>query len=277
MINRSKIQCSSRAASPAWKATFGTILVFLASLIFLGGCATSDPSAVVAARAQVDAARNAGLTPSDSLDFKEAERHMAEAEKMLEDNEDQELIDHEAEMANVYSMVAVSRAEASAAQQEAGSTITEARANTAVTRVAVEVAIQNARSVDAKQTGRGLVLTLGGVLFAYNSADLTPEARLSVARVAGFLIALYDRDAVVEGHADKTGDAVYNVELSKRRAESIRVALAESGVESDRLATEGYGANFPVASNDTAEGREKNRRVEIVILKKGLTAQEARR
>jgi outer membrane protein OmpA-like peptidoglycan-associated protein len=143
--------------------------------------------------------------------------------------------------------------------------------------VAVEVAIQNARNIDARQTERGLVLTLGGVLFDFDSADLTADAQLSVARVAGFLIALSNRNAVVEGHADNTGRADYNLELSKRRAESISAALVESGVEADRLAAEGYGSSFPVASNDTAEGREKNRRVEIVILKPGLSAAEARR
>jgi outer membrane protein OmpA-like peptidoglycan-associated protein len=155
--------------------------------------------------------------------------------------------------------------------------LTDARANTATTRFAVEVAIRNARTVDAEQTVRGLVLTLGGVLFAFNSADLTPEARLSVARVSGFLIALDQRDAIVEGHADNRGAAEYNVELSKRRADSIRSALIEFGVEEARMVSEGYGSQFPVASNDTAEGREQNRRVEIVILKQGLTAQEAHR
>jgi outer membrane protein OmpA-like peptidoglycan-associated protein len=273
MMDRTKIQGEWQAFKPALTAVcFMTLL-----LLVTGGCATSDPSAVNAARTQVNAARETGLTAADSLDFKEAERHLSEAEKMLEDNEDQALIDHEAEMASVYSMVAVSRTEATAAQKEASGVLTGARANTAVTRVAVEVAIRNARSVNAQQTERGLVLTLGGVLFAFNSAELTQEARLSVARVAGFLIALPDRDAIVEGHADNIGGADYNIELSKRRAESIRAALIESGVEEGRLVAEGYGSNFPVASNDTDAGREQNRRVEIVILNAGLRAQDARR
>jgi len=131
--------------------------------------------------------------------------------------------------------------------------------------------------VDAKQTGRGLVLTLGGVLFDFNSAELKPEGRLSAARVAGFLIALDNRDAVIEGHADNTGDADYNVKLSLRRAESIRNALVEFGVSEDRMVAEGYGANFPIASNDIEEGRAQNRRVEIVILRVGLSASEAHR
>jgi outer membrane protein OmpA-like peptidoglycan-associated protein len=255
------------------KASFGMIALVIA----VGGCASSNPSSVHTARAQVDAARGGGLVDSDSLDFQEAERHLAEAERLLEANEKQDLIDHEAEMAVVYSKVAVARTEATAAKLESSGVLTDARANTATTRFAVEVAIRNARTVNAEQTVRGLVLTLGGVLFAFNSADLTPEARLSVARVAGFLIALDQRDAIVEGHADNRGAADYNIELSKRRADSIRAGLIEFGVEEARLVSEGYGSQFPVASNDKAEGREQNRRVEIVILKPGLTAQEAHR
>jgi outer membrane protein OmpA-like peptidoglycan-associated protein len=245
--------------------------------MLVGGCATRDPSSVDRARVAVAASRDGGLVDSDSLDFREAERHLEKAEKGLEETWKQELIDHEAEMAELYAEVAVARTEAIAAKAESQAYTNRARTDTAVTRIAVELAIRNSRAVDAKQTGRGLVLTLGGVLFDFNSAELKPEGRLSVARVAGFLIALDNRDAVVEGHADNTGDADYNVKLSLRRAESIRNALVEFGVSEDRMVAEGYGANFPVASNDKAEGREQNRRVEIVILRVGLAASDAHR
>jgi len=253
------------------------LMAILALLVLVAGCATRDPSSVDRARIAVAASRDGGLVDSDSLDFREAERHLARAESMLEDRFQQELIDHEAEMAELHAEVAVARTEAIAAKAEVGAYTNRARTDTAVTRVAVEVAIRNAQSVDAKQTGRGLVLTLGGVLFDFNSADLKAEGRLSIARVAGFLIALDNRDAVIEGHADNTGKADYNVELSRRRAESIRDALVEFGVSADRLVAEGYGSNFPVASNDTPEGREQNRRVEIVILRAGLSASDAHR
>ena len=246
-------------------------------LALVVGCTTLDPTSVETARDAVSASRDGGLVDSDSLDFREAERHLAEAERMLDEGYQQELIDHEAEMAGLYAEVAVARTEAIAAKAEAGAYTDRARTDTAVTRVAVEIAIRNARSVDAKQTGRGLVLTLGGVLFDSDSANLKTEGRLSVARVAGFLIALNDRDAVIEGHADSTGNAEYNVKLSAQRAETIRDALVEFDVLNDRLVAEGYGANFPIASNDTPEGREQNRRVEIVILRSGLSASDARR
>ncbi len=257
--------------------TLATAAMTLSLLVLASGCATLDSSSVDQARGELEAARQGGLVGSDSLDFREAERHFAEAENLLAGGGQQELIDHEAEMAGLYAQVAVRRTEAIAARLEAASYMNRARASTMTTRVAVEIAIENARSVDAKQTGRGLVLTLGGVLFASDSHELTSEARLSVARVAGFLIALGDRDALVEGHADNTGAADHNLVLSKERANSIRVALVESGVGQDRLVSEGYGALFPVADNSTREGRERNRRVEIVILKPGLSVDEARR
>jgi outer membrane protein OmpA-like peptidoglycan-associated protein len=253
------------------------LAMFSLLVLLAAGCATPDPAGVERARETVAAARDGGLVDSDSLDFREAERHLAEAEALLEDNGDQSLIDHQSEMADLYAQVAVGRTEAIAARLESEAYMDQARASTLTTRVAVEVAIMNAQAIDAKQTGRGLVLTLGGVLFGLNSDALTSEARLSVARVAGFLIALGNRDALVEGHADSSGGEEHNLELSKRRAQSIQAALVEFGVAEDRMASEGYGALFPVADNATREGRERNRRVEIVILKPGLSAADARR
>ncbi len=274
MKNRAEVVEANRA-HVIW--IIATPTVALASLVLAVGCATPDPSSVDRARETLEAARQGGLVDSDSLDFREAERHLSEAEDMLESRGRQQLIDHEAEMAGLYAQVAVGRTEAIAARLESASYMNRARASTLTTRMAVEIAIANARSVDAKQTGRGLVLTLGGVLFGVDSAELTSEARLSVARVSGFLIALGNRDALVEGHADNTGAADHNLDLSRHRAESIRNALVEFGVEQARLAAEGYGALFPIADNETSEGRERNRRVEIVILKPGLSVSEARR
>ncbi len=270
---------SSRA--PRCPSALGALRtgVVLASALIVGvGCASPrNPAKYEEARATVEAAREAGVAEADSLDYRESLRHLAEAEKLLADRDSQELIDHQSEMARLYATTAVARAEAEVASAEAEAKLGRARDSTAVTRFAVERAIRNAQTVNAKQTARGLVLTLGGVLFAFDSAELTPEARTSVARVAGFLIALENRDALVEGHADNTGRADYNLELSARRAGSIRDALVEFGVAESRLRADGYGSNFPVASNDTAEGREKNRRVEIVILNPGMRAANARR
>ncbi|MBW2423253.1 MAG: OmpA family protein [Deltaproteobacteria bacterium] len=253
----------------------------LAGVVWIGlavGCASPrDPASVENAREALEVGREMGLEGSESLDFREAERHMAEAERLLRDEDDQELIDHEADLAATYAAVAVARKESVAAREAADAYINRARTDTATTRLAVELAIQNAQAIDARQSERGLVLTLGGVLFGFDSAEMTQEAKLSVARVAGFLIALENRDAMIEGHTDGTGSADYNLGLSLRRAESIRDALIAGGVGEERLLAAGYGSRFPVADNETDEGRARNRRVEIVILKPGLKASDAGR
>lgn len=264
------------AASRPLRAAGPILALFLS--VTVSGCATPpDSTSVIKARSALETAQRGNLVGEDSLDYREAQRHLAEAERLLEDGGSQELIDHEAEMARLHADVAVARTEAIAARTEINHYLDQARASTAETRVAVERAIRNTAAVNSQQTERGLVLTLGGVLFGFNSAELTDEARLSVARVAGFLIGLADRDALVEGHADNTGSAEYNLKLSLERAESIRAALVEFGVGEERMLAGGYGSQFPVASNETAEGRERNRRVEIVILRPGLTAAEALR
>lgn len=107
------------------------------------------------------------------------------------------------------------------------------------------------------------VLVLEGVNFAVNSADLTTADKQILERIA---LALKDWDQVeveIAGHTDSTGSATYNEDLSQRRADSVRDFLVEEGIDSDRLETKGYGEEAPIADNDTAEGRAKNRRVEL--------------
>lgn len=274
MIDRIQIH----PESPRSAFRLGLIAACVAGIILAAGCASPpDRSKVRGAQAAIESAATSGIVDPNSLDYREATRHLEQAKKSLDEGEDQELIDHEAELARLYAGVAIARAEADMANRETDAYMNRARSSTATTRVAVEVAIQNARDVEAEQTERGLVLTLGGVLFDTNSAKLRQATRLSVARVAGFLIALPDREALIEGYADNTGAADYNRELSQRRAASIREALIEFGVGPRRLLAAGYGDRFPVASNETAAGRERNRRVEIVILKDGVRARDSLR
>jgi outer membrane protein OmpA-like peptidoglycan-associated protein len=118
-----------------------------------------------------------------------------------------------------------------------------------------------------KQDPRGLVITLsGGVLFVSNKSDLMPSAQIKLNQVAE---ALTSQDSeskiVVEGYTDSQGGPSYNQDLSQRRAQSVREYLVSRGIASDRITSEGYGLNKPVADNATAEGRANNRRVEIVV------------
>ena len=112
----------------------------------------------------------------------------------------------------------------------------------------------------------GVVLTLPGILFAVDKATLQPQGELALAKLSGVLLALPRTAAVVNGYTDSTGKPDYNQALSLKRATSVSDFLAKQGVQASRMKAVGMGDQSPVASNDTAEGRAKNRRVEIDIV-----------
>jgi outer membrane protein OmpA-like peptidoglycan-associated protein len=117
----------------------------------------------------------------------------------------------------------------------------------------------------AKETERGIVLTLGDVLFDSNGTALEPRVAASLDRLARFMRDFPGRRVMIEGHTDARGPEDYNVQLSERRADSVRDALVARGIGPARIRTLGLGEAYPVASNDTPEGMRENRRVEIVI------------
>jgi OmpA-OmpF porin, OOP family len=125
----------------------------------------------------------------------------------------------------------------------------------------------------AKQTERGIVLTMGEVLFATGKSDLSAGAMQSVTKLAEFLQKQQNRNLLIEGHTDSTGSDELNMTLSQKRADAVKEALTKKGVSADRITTKGYGKKFPVASNDTPAGRSQNRRVEVVILNEGVKAE----
>ncbi|MHB1757394.1 MAG: OmpA family protein [Leptospirillum sp.] len=119
--------------------------------------------------------------------------------------------------------------------------------------------------VHAKKTKRGLVFTLGSVLFATNKSNLNENARNSVNELTAYLTDHPSRNIRIEGYTDSTGSKKFNQALSIRRAKSVKAALVQAGIGKDRIQTKGYGLRFPVATNKTVAGRQLNRRVEVVI------------
>jgi outer membrane protein OmpA-like peptidoglycan-associated protein len=117
----------------------------------------------------------------------------------------------------------------------------------------------------AKKTERGMVITLGDVLFGTDMARLNPDGMRTAQKLADVLQQNPQRTVLVEGFTDSTGTASHNQELSERRATAVRSALQELGVARERVAIRGYGQAHPVASNNTAQNRQLNRRVEIVL------------
>jgi len=183
-------------------------------LACVAGCAKLDPASVERARASVQSAKqDPNIDQGRSVHFAEAERHLALAETELDKNKRQVDVDHEAYLADTHAKIAMTEAAARRDGETASGLLEQARLDTADTGRVVEAAIRRAEALEARQTDRGLVLTLGGVLFEFDSAELKPEAQISVARVAGFLIALDDRQVLVEGHTDNVGADEYNLEL----------------------------------------------------------------
>lgn len=120
-------------------------------------------------------------------------------------------------------------------------------------------------ALQARQTERGLVLTLGDVLFTSGRADLKPGAASNLSRLVTFLNQNPARNVEIEGHTDSVGSEDYNQDLSQRRADAVRSYLTQQGIASQRISASGKGELQPVAGNDSDGGRQQNRRVEIII------------
>jgi outer membrane protein OmpA-like peptidoglycan-associated protein len=118
---------------------------------------------------------------------------------------------------------------------------------------------------ETQDSVRGLVVNLPDILFDLNEATLKPEAQLVLAKLAGILLILPDQSVTIEGHTDSTGSPDYNLDLSQRRATSVQYFMNTQGLEAKRLNAVGFGMQRPVADNTSADGRKRNRRVEIVI------------
>lgn len=119
--------------------------------------------------------------------------------------------------------------------------------------------------LQAKPSDRGLVLTLGDTLFATGKSEIKSGATANLDRLGDFLTEYPDRSASIEGFTDSVGSEDSNQVLSEHRAESVKRYLIRQGVQSERLSSAGRGENAPVADNESAEGRQQNRRVEVTI------------
>jgi len=120
---------------------------------------------------------------------------------------------------------------------------------------------------DASVTDRGIMVTFDSdVLFPLNSSYLTDKAKQELDKLIELLKDYPKASLAVDGHTDATGTADYNQWLSERRAESVKRYLVGKGIAEERISTKGHGQTKPVAPNNTADGRQRNRRVEVTIL-----------
>jgi outer membrane protein OmpA-like peptidoglycan-associated protein len=142
----------------------------------------------------------------------------------------------------------------------------ERKARAAAEKRAADALAALAKLAEVKEEPRGMVITLSGsVLFASNQSALLPEARSRLDQVSDVLLSTRERNIMVEGHTDSQGSNSYNMDLSQRRADSVRNYIVQRGYESDLIKARGLGEGNPIADNGSAEGRANNRRVEIII------------
>jgi outer membrane protein OmpA-like peptidoglycan-associated protein len=211
-------------------------------------------------KAEAEAARVAALAQQQAA--------QAEAERSRQAAEQSRIAAEEAarEKANAEAARAAALAQQQAAQAEAE------RARRAAEQAEAEKAELRARLLaqlntilQTSDSARGLIVNMSDVLFDTGSYTLKPGAREKLAKVSGILLAHPGLQLQVEGHTDSVGSDDFNQDLSERRAAAVENFLIDQGVSADSVASRGYGKTQPVASNDTPEGRQRNRRVEIIV------------
>jgi outer membrane protein OmpA-like peptidoglycan-associated protein len=282
-------------------STGARIVVTAAAFLMLGACATpltapegsdtarnkltqlqSDPQLASRAPVEIKEAETAVSTAEVPREDEEYARHLvlladhkvdiarARAQSRLYEDERQELgkqserarLDartREADRARTDATSA--RADATRARSDADA----ARERTLAAQRESDDLQRQIAELNARETDRGLVVTLGDLLFETGKSDLKGGAAGNLNKLATFLNEYPDRSVLIEGHTDDVGSEESNFNLSQRRANSVKSYLVSQGIQSTRLSTSGLGEGSPVAGNDTSTGRQQNRRVEVII------------
>ena len=247
----------------------------LSVALFSWGCATTQPNAAVeSARAAVNSAEaDPNVSKYDAVDLETAKKHLANAEAAVAAHHEETVINQSAYLATQTAHLAQLRASSkaddarvAAGQAERDKILLASRAREAdAAKMKAQRLQAEIDQLKAKPTERGLVLTLGDVLFATGKAELNPGGANKVQQLAQFLNENKDRRVEIDGYTDSVGKDDYNLDLSQRRANAVQQALVAQGIDASRISTHGYGKEFPVAENNNSGGRQLNRRVEVVI------------
>jgi outer membrane protein OmpA-like peptidoglycan-associated protein len=220
--------------------------------------------------AKVESSPRAGVAAAN---ISAARQSLDRANKLAEAGKDVDDIAYEASIANRQAQIADEKislaqykAEFEQGTAERQQVLIEARnAEAEAARQRAAKMEEELKALQAKKTDRGMILTLGDVLFDTGKATLKPGAYSTIDKLAHVLNESADRKLLIEGHTDSTGSDETNMALSQQRALSVQAALMERGVSAQQLASIGKGESTPVASNDTSAGRQQNRRVELVF------------
>jgi outer membrane protein OmpA-like peptidoglycan-associated protein len=166
--------------------------------------------------------------------------------------------------AEIAEAKAKAKEEAAKAKEEAAKADAE-RARRAAADLRAQLLDQFNRILETRDTPRGLVITMTDVLFDTSKYDVRPGTREQLAKLSGILLAHQGLHLAVEGYTDSTGNDQFNQKLSEQRASTVGEYLVEQGLLPNAVTTAGFGKDMPVASNDTPSGRQKNRRVELIV------------
>ncbi len=272
-------------------------------VVLVGACATTPPNELLnRAVVEYDSTQMMnGVNNAAASHVDKAKQSLDRARQLQEDGGDKNLVNHHALLAIKYSEIAKERllikntqqmiedsqqkrqqlllsareeelrtatTKALAAETRAEMAMAEAEAakqKLQQAKAEAEMLADKLTELKAKQSERGIVLTLEDIVFAYNSDQLQRGGERTIGRIAEFLQQYDKRKVLIEGHTDSRGSDSYNLQLSERRAAAVKRSLVAAGVSEDRISTSGLGEQYPVATNDSDEGRAKNRRVELII------------
>jgi outer membrane protein OmpA-like peptidoglycan-associated protein len=223
--------------------------------------ASADAQAAAQARAQQEserAAQAAAQARQADSERAAAVRARADAERAKAEAQQAQLMAENAKTQAQQEQLKAQQ-EAEAARAAAGKAEQDRQA------VRAQLLDQLNKIMETRDTARGLIMNMSDVLFDFGKATLRPEAREKLAKVSGILLAYPTLRVQIEGNTDNVGSDAFNQTLSEKRAFGVRDYLVGQGVDGNKLTAVGYGKTRPIASNDTGDGRQKNRRVEMVL------------
>lgn len=276
--------------------------VALFGFFILSGCAaTQNDSLTEAHNAYNKAQSNPQVANLAALELKDADNTLNKADQALIEGDSVTNVNHLAYMAKMKVSIAHEAAERKSAEATIETTnasismmrleaktaeadtakhqLTDAKivsAEQAAALLAANASAQRNREIieqqeiqlkdlNARKTRRGLVVTLGDVLFNASKVQIKANGKRSVQKLADFLKKYPRHNVLIEGHTDSSGGVKLNQELSERRADTVRTTLINMGIDPERISMQGFGERFPIAKNDTKANRQANRRVEIVV------------
>jgi OOP family OmpA-OmpF porin len=238
--------------------------ILIGTVLMLAGCASEPNRGLEEARQNLNQIKQDPKIASNApVALYDAEQAFNRAHGAWEDDENEEYVDHMVYMANQNIKIAEANA------QEKMSNDEFERLSGKSKQMQLDARIKELEELKAQQTDRGMMVSVGDVLFQTGKADLKPGALQNLYRLVSFLKENPTRKVMVEGHTDSVGSSQSNQLLSERRAHAVADFLLSNGVEGSRLSDIGYGEEYPVDTNSTAAGRTNNRRVEVTILNEG--------